>query len=415
MSENVVITGMGVVSPVGSTVDSFWSALVAGTSGVGPITNFDASDFSVRIAGEVKGFDVSRYVEPKEVKRLDHFLQYAIGAAVQAVEASGLADSPQVDKTRVGVVVGSGVGGIQTIESNVATLSRRGPSRVSPFFVPMTITDMAAGLISIRYGFMGPNYSVSSACSTGGHAMIDAANLIRLGKVDAVVCGGSEGTVSPVSIAGFASAQALSTKRNDAPEKASRPFDFDRDGFVMGEGAGILVLESESHARRRGAEILAVFAGYGMSGDAYHITAPHPEGTGSILALKEALRDAGVSPEDVDYVNAHGTSTPLNDKTETQALKAVFGPAAYKLSVSSTKSMTGHLLGASAAIETIASVQAIRTGIVPPTINRDTPDPDCDLDVTPNVARERKVRVALKNSLGFGGHNAVLILKAFEA
>ncbi len=413
MSENVVITGMGVVSPVGSSLTTFWDALISGKSGVGPITHFDASNFAVRIAGEVKDFDASKYVEPKEARRFDRFLLYAIGAAAQAVEDAGL-DSPQVDKTRVGVIVGSGVGGIQTIENNVDLLTKRGPSRVSPFFVPMTITDMASGLISIRHGFMGPNYSVSSACSTAGHAMIDAANLIRLGKVDAVVCGGAEGTVSPVSIAGFHSAQALSTRCNDDPTKASRPFDLDRDGFVMGEGAGVLVLESESHARRRGARILAVFAGYGMSGDAYHITAPHPEGRGSILALREALRDAQINPEDVDYVNAHGTSTHLNDKAETAALKEVFGEAARKFSVSSTKSMTGHLLGASAAIEMVACVQAIRTGIITPTINRDTPDPECDLDVTPNVARERKVKVALKNSLGFGGHNAVLILKAYE-
>jgi 3-oxoacyl-[acyl-carrier-protein] synthase II len=413
MSENVVITGMGVVSPVGSTLDSFWSALIAGQSGIAPISLFDASAFSVRIAGEVKDFDVTRFVEAKEAKRLDRFVQFAMGAAVQAVSQSGLADSPSVDKTRVGVVIGCGVGGIHTIETNVATLASRGPSRVSPFFVPMTIIDMASGMVSIRYGFMGPNYGVVSACSSAGHSMIDAVNLIRLGKVDAMICGGAEGTVSPVSIAGFASAQTLST-RNDDPTKASRPFDRNRDGFVMGEGAGVLVLESESHARRRGANILARVLGYGMSGDAYHITAPHPEGTGSILALKEALRDSGLAASDVDYVNAHGTSTPLNDKTETKVFKEVFGDHAYRMAISSTKSMTGHLLGAAAAIETIASIQAIRTGIVPPTINQEEADPDCDLDVTPNVARERKVTIAVKNSLGFGGHNAVIVLKAFE-
>jgi 3-oxoacyl-[acyl-carrier-protein] synthase II len=277
----------------------------------------------------------------------------------------------------------------------------------------MTIIDMAAGMVSIRYGFMGPNYAVASACSSGSHSMIDAMNLIRLGKVDAVICGGTEGTVSPISIAGFASAQTLST-RNDDPTKASRPFDRNRDGFVMGEGAGILVLESESHARKRGANILARVIGYGMSGDAHHITAPHPEGTGSILALKEALRDAQIAPEDVDYINAHGTSTPLNDKTETKVIKQVFGDHAYKLAVSSTKSMTGHLLGAASAIETIASIQAIRTGILPPTINVEEQDPECDLDVTANVARESRVKIAVKNSLGFGGHNAVIVMKAFE-
>ena len=413
MSENVVITGMGVVSPVGSSLESFWSALIAGQSGIGPITHFDATGFPVRIAGEVSGFDVTKYVDAKEAKRLDRFVQYAMGAAVQAVEASGLAVSPQVDKTRVGVILGCGVGGINTIETNVATLTNRGPSRVSPFFVPMTIIDMAAGMVSIRFGFMGPNYAVASACSSGGHSMIDAVNLIRLGRVDAVVCGGTEGTISPISIAGFASAQTLSS-RNDDPTKASRPFDRHRDGFVMGEGAGVLILESESHAKKRGANILATVEGYGMSGDAYHITAPHPEGTGSILALKEALRDARIAPEDVDYINAHGTSTPLNDKTETKVFKQVFGEHAYRMSISSTKSMTGHLLGAAAAIETIASVQAIRTGIIPPTINVEEQDPECDLDVTSNVAREKTVKIAVKNSLGFGGHNAVLVLKAYE-
>jgi 3-oxoacyl-[acyl-carrier-protein] synthase II len=413
MSQRVVITGMGVVSPVGSTVDSFWNSLIHGQSGVGPITYFDTTDFAVKIAGQVKDFHVDQYVEAKEARRMDRFLQYAMGAAVQAVTQSGLDETPGLDKSRVGVVVGCGIGGLGTIEANHGVLTSRGPSRVSPFFVPMSIIDMASGLVSIRYGYMGPNYGVVSACSSAGHAFIEAVNLIRLGKVDAMVCGGSEAAVTPVSIAGFNSAQTLSS-RNDDPTRASRPFDRTRDGFVMGEGAGVLVLESEEHAKRRGVEILAEIAGYGMTGDAHHITAPHPEGTGSILAFREALRDGGISPDMVDYVNAHGTSTPLNDKTETKVIKAVLGDHARKVSISSTKSMTGHLLGGSAAIESIASILAIRNGIVPPTINYEEPDPECDLDVTPNVAVERNVRYALKNSLGFGGHNAAILFKRWE-
>jgi 3-oxoacyl-[acyl-carrier-protein] synthase II len=413
MSQRVVITGMGVVSPVGSTVDSFWDSLIHGQSGVGPITYFDTTDFAVKIAGQVKDFQVDQYVEAKEARRMDRFLQYAMGAAVQAVTQSGLDDAPGLDRSRVGVVVGCGIGGLGTIEANHGVLTSRGPSRVSPFFVPMSIIDMASGLVSIRYGYMGPNFGVVSACSSAGHAFIEAVNLIRLGKVDAMVCGGTEAAVTPVSIAGFNSAQTLSS-RNDEPTRASRPFDRTRDGFVMGEGAGVLVLESEEHARKRGAEILAEIAGYGMTGDAHHITAPHPEGTGSILAFREALRDGGISPDMVDYVNAHGTSTPLNDKTETKVIKAVLGDHARKVSISSTKSMTGHLLGGSAAIESIASILAIRNGIVPPTINYEEPDPECDLDVTPNVAKERDVRYALKNSLGFGGHNAAILFKRWE-
>lgn len=414
MSQRVVITGMGVVSPVGSTVDSFWEALIHGQSGVGPITYFDTAAFAVKIAGQVKDFHVEQYFDPKEAKRLDRFLQYAMGAAVQAVTQSGLDATPGVDKARVGVVVGCGIGGLGTIEANHGILVNRGPSRVSPFFVPMSIIDMASGLVSIRYGFMGPNYGVVSACSSAGHAFIDAVNLIRLGKVDAMVCGGTEAAVTPVSIAGFNSSQALSTDRNDDPTRASRPFDRTRDGFVMGEGAGVLVLESEDHAKKRGAVILAEISGYGMTGDAHHITAPHPEGTGSILAFREALRDGGISGDQVDYINVHGTSTPLNDKTETKVIKAVLGDYARKVAISSTKSMTGHMIGAAAAVEAVATVLAIRTGIVPPTINYEEPDPECDLDVTPNVARERDVRYALKNSLGFGGHNAAILFKRWE-
>ena len=414
MSQRVVITGMGVVSPVGSTVDTFWDSLIHGRSGVGPITYFDTASFAVKIAGQVKDFSVDQYVDPKEAKRLDKFIQYAMGAAVQAISQSGLDVSPTVDKTRVGVVIGCGIGGLSTIEANHGVLQSRGPSRVSPFFVPMSIIDMAAGMVSIRYGYMGPNYGVVSACSSAGHAFIDAVNLIRLGKVDAMICGGTEACVTPVAIAGFNSAQALSTSRNDDPTRASRPFDKGRDGFVMGEGAGILVLESEEHAKKRGATIFAEIAGYGMTGDAYHITAPHPEGTGSILAFREALRDAGVTPDQVDYINVHGTSTQLNDKTETRVVKEVLGAHAKKVALSSTKSMTGHMIGAAAAVEAVATILAIRTGIIPPTINYEEPDPDCDLDVTPNVAKERDVKIALKNSLGFGGHNAAILFKRWE-
>lgn len=415
MSQRVVITGMGVVSPVGSTVDSFWDSLIHGRSGIGAISYFDTTNFAVKVAGEVKGFDVSEYVDPKEAKRLDKFLQYAIGAAVQAVSQSGLADSPSIDKSRVGVVIGCGIGGLGTIEGNHGLLQNRGPSRVSPFFVPMSIIDMASGMVSIRYGFMGPNFGVVSACSSAGHAFIEGVNLIRLGKVDAMVCGGSEGCVTPLAIAGFNSAQALSTGFNDTPSRASRPFDKGRDGFVMGEGAGILILESLDSAKKRGAKIFAEIVGYGMSGDAYHITAPHPEGTGSILAFREALRDGGIDASQVDYINAHGTSTPLNDKTETKVIKQVLGAdLCNKVSVSSTKSMTGHMIGAAAAVESVATILAMQNSIVPPTINYEEPDPDCDLDITPNVAKERPIRYALKNSLGFGGHNAAVLFKRWE-
>lgn len=414
MSQRVVITGMGVVSPVGSTVESFWEALVAGRSGVGPITYFDTANFGVKIAGQVKDFNVESYVEPKEAKRLDKFLQYAIGAAVQAVEQSGLDKYEALNKERVGVVIGCGIGGIATIEENRTVFMNRGPRRVSPFFVPMSIIDMAPGMVSMRYGFQGPNYAVASACASAGHSLIDSANLIRLGKADVMICGGTEAAVTEVSIAGFHSSQALST-RNDEPSKASRPFDKGRDGFVMGEGSGILVLESEEHAKKRGATIYAEFAGYGTTGDAYHITAPLADGSGSARAIREALRDAGITAADVDYVNAHGTSTPLNDKIETIALKSALGEAdARRVSVSSTKSMTGHLLGASAGIESIACVKAILTGTVPPTINYDEPDPDCDLDITPNVAKKREIRVALKTTLGFGGHNAALVFRRWN-
>ena len=414
MSQRVVITGMGVVSPVGSTLETFWDALVAGQSGVGPITYFDTTDFGVKIAGQVKDFNVVDYVEAKEAKRLDKFLQYAMGAAVQAVKMSGLEEYGALDKERVGVVIGCGIGGIGTIEENRTTFMTRGPRRVSPFFVPMSIIDMAPGMISIRYGYQGPNYAVASACASAGHSLIDSANLIRLGKADVMICGGTEAAVTEVSIAGFHSSQALST-RNEEPTRASRPFDKGRDGFVMGEGAGILVLESEEHARKRGATILAEFAGYGTTGDAYHITAPLADGSGSARAIREALRDAGMTPADLDYVNAHGTSTPLNDKIETIALKSALGEAdARRVSVSSTKSMTGHLLGASAAIESIACVKAILTGTVPPTINHEESDPECDLDITPNVAKKRDVRAVLKTTLGFGGHNAALIFRRWN-
>ena len=414
MSQRVVITGMGVVSPVGSTVETFWEALVAGQSGIGPITYFDTTNFGVKIAGEVKGFQVEDYVEPKEAKRLDKFLQYAIGAAAQAVAQSGLETYEELDKERVGVVVGCGIGGIATIEENRSVFMTRGPRRVSPFFVPMSIIDMAPGLISIRFGYQGPNYAVASACASAGHSLIDSANLIRLGKADVMICGGTEAAVTEVSIAGFHSAQALST-RNDEPTKASRPFDKGRDGFVMGEGAGIFVLESLEHAQRRGATILAEFAGYGTTGDAYHITAPLSDGSGSARAIREAMRDAGITPADLDYVNAHGTSTPLNDKIETLSLKAALGEEhARRVSISSTKSMTGHLLGAAGAVEAIFSVLALRDQVAPPTINLEQPDEGCDLDFVANQAKPLAIDAVLSNSFGFGGTNGSLVFRRFQ-
>jgi 3-oxoacyl-[acyl-carrier-protein] synthase II len=412
MGRRVVITGLGVVSPVGSTVEKFWDGITKGKSGIGRITKFDTEGFPVQIAGEVKDFDPSLYFDRKEIRRTDPFIQFAVGASVQAVESSGL-DKADVDKTRVGVLIGSGIGGLTTIEQQLKILMEKGPRRVSPYCVPMEIINMASGIVSIRFGFKGPNISVVTACATGTHAIGEAYRTIQYGDADVMVAGGTESCITPLAVAGFAAAKALST-RNDEPERASRPFEKNRDGFVMGEGAGIVVLEELEHAKRRGAKILAEVVGYGTSGDAYHMTAPAPEGEGAARAIENAIKDAGISPEDIDYVNAHGTSTKFNDLFETMAIKKALGEHAYKVKISSIKSMIGHLLGAAGGVEVVSCVKTIETGIIPPTINYEEPDPECDLDYTPNRAVRANVRYVLKNSFGFGGTNACLILKRYE-
>ena len=410
--KRVVITGVGAVTPIGNTAEEFWAALLRGTSGIGPITRFDTTGFATRIAGEVKGFESLKYIDKKDDRKLDPFLKYAIACAVMAVEDSGL-PLPQIDKTRFGVLVGSGIGGITTLLDTHDVLNAKGPDRVSPFFIPMLIINMASGLISMRFGAKGPNSSVVTACATGNHAIGDAMKIIQRGDADVMIAGGSEAIIIPLTIAGFCQMKAMST-RNDEPTKASRPFDADRDGFVCGEGGGLLILEELEHAQRRDARIYAELIGYGMTGDAHHMTAPDPEGDGAARAMTAALRDAGVSASAVDYINAHGTSTPYNDKFETLAIKRVFGEHASKLAVSSTKSMTGHLLGAAGGIEAIATALAIHHGMLPPTINYDTPDPDCDLDYVPNQARKQEVGVALSNAFGFGGTNAILAFRKFR-
>ncbi|RUM90560.1 MAG: beta-ketoacyl-[acyl-carrier-protein] synthase II [Thermovibrio sp.] len=412
MGRRVVITGLGVVSPVGSTVEKFWDNITKGKSGIERITKFDAEGFPVQIAGEVKDFDPSAYFDRKEIRRTDPFIQFAVGASVQAVESSGL-DKADVDKTRVGVLIGSGIGGLTTIEQQLKILMEKGPRRVSPYCVPMEIINMASGIVSIRFGFKGPNISVVTACATGTHAIGEAYRTIQYGDADVMVAGGTESCITPLAVAGFAAAKALST-RNDEPERASRPFEKNRNGFVMGEGAGIVVLEELEHAKRRGAKILAEVVGYGTSGDAYHMTAPAPEGEGAARAIENAIKDAGISPEEIDYVNAHGTSTKFNDLFETMAIKKALGEHAYKVKISSIKSMIGHLLGAAGGVEVVSCVKTIETGIIPPTINYEEPDPECDLDYTPNKAVKADVRYVLKNSFGFGGTNACLILKKYE-
>jgi beta-ketoacyl-acyl-carrier-protein synthase II len=409
----VVVTGLGVVSPLGSDVETFWSRLVAGESGIGPVTRFDISKYDTRIGGEVSGFKAEDFLDKKEIRRADLFVQYAIGATAQAVKQAGVS-ADTVDVTRYGVVVGSGIGGIATFEDQHRTLLEKGPSRVSPFFIPMMISDMASGQVSIQFGAKGPNYCTVSACSSGAHAVGDAFRIIQNNEADVMISGGAEAPITPVSFAGFCSMKAMST-RNDEPHKASRPFDAQRDGFVMGEGAGVLVLEELEHARRRGAKILAEVVGYGATGDAHHMTAPAPEGEGAARAMRAAIRDSGLALDQFGYLNAHGTSTPLNDKFETQAIKSVFGDQAKKLPVSSTKSMTGHLLGAAGGLETIICVLALERQKLPPTINYESPDPDCDLDYVPNTARAVELQAALSNSLGFGGHNVTLALSRFVA
>lgn len=408
----VVITGMGTLTPIGIGLKAFWEALVAGKSGVGYITQFDASGLDTRIAAEVKGFDPTEYMEKKEVRRMDRYAQMAVAAATMAIQDAKL-DLDSVDRERIGCWIGSGVGGIHTLEEQARTLVERGPDRISPFFVPMMIANMASGQVSIMFGLKGPNACTVTACASGAHSIGDAFRIVQRGDADIMLAGGAEAGVSLLSMAGFCAAKALS-RRNDEPERASRPFDADRDGFVMGEGAGILILESLESALDRGARIYAELVGYGATADAYHITAPAPGGEGAAQAIRLALQDAGLEPHEVDYINAHGTSTELNDYYETLAIKAALGEAAEKVAVSSTKSMTGHLLGAAGGVEAIATVMAIQEGIIPPTINYEKPDPRCDLDYVPNVARRKEVRVALSNSFGFGGHNAVLAFKRYD-
>jgi len=409
----VVITGVGAVTPVGNTAEEFWQALLEGRSGIGPITRFDATGFETRIAGELKGFDPLKYIDKKDDRKFDPFLKYAVACAVMAVEDAAL-KTDRVDATRFGVLVGSGIGGLETLLDNYEALRTKGPDRVSPFLIPMLIVNMASGAISMRVGAKGPNTAVVTACATGNHAIGDATKIIQRGDADVMIAGGAEAIIIPLAIAGFAQMKAMST-RNDDPTHASRPFDAERDGFVCGEGAGIMVLESLEHASRRVARIYAEVVGYGMTGDAHHMTAPDPEGDGAARAMSAALRDAGLDPSAVGYINAHGTSTPYNDKFETLAIKRVFGEHARKLAVSSTKSMTGHLLGAAGGIEAIATTFAIHHGMLPPTINYEKPDPDCDLDYVPNHARKQEVEVALSNAFGFGGTNATLAFRKFRS
>lgn len=408
----VVVTGLGVISPVGIGVEPFWSNLVEGRSGIGPITHFDASQLDCRFAGEVKDFDPTRYMERKEARHMDRFAQFAVAASLMAVEDAGLSGSLPLGP-RAGVIIGSGIGGMATLEEQSRILLEKGPRRVSPFFVPMMIPDMASGLVSIRLGAEGPNSCTVSACASGSHSIGDAFRLIQRGDADLMITGGSEAAITPLAMAAFCSARALST-RNDDPPAASRPFDRDRDGFVMGEGAGVLVLERLDLALRRGARIYAEVVGYASTGDAYHITQPAPEGRGAARAMELALQDAGLEASDVDYINAHGTSTEYNDWYETLAIKRALGEHAHRVAISSTKSMTGHLLGAAGGVEAVATILAIRRGVIPPTINLTNPDPRCDLDYVPNRARRREVRVAMSNSFGFGGHNAVLVFRRYD-
>ena len=412
-TRRVVVTGLGTLSPVGNTADEFWSSLLQGRSGVGLITKFDTTGYPTRIAGEVRNFDPLNFVDKKEARRLDPYLQYAIASSALAVQDAAI-DTGKVDGTRFGVLIGSGIGGITTLLESHRNLLEKGPDRVSPFFIPMLIANMASGLVSMRFGAKGPNSAVVTACATGNHAIGDSFKIIQRNDADVMIAGGSEAIIVPLTIAGFCSMKAMST-RNDEPTKAMRPFDATRDGFVAGEGAGILVLESLEHALARDARIYAEIVGYGMTGDAHHMTAPDPEGDGAARAMAAAVRDAGLDVGAVGYINAHGTSTQYNDKFETIAIKRVFGEHARRLAVSSTKSMTGHLLGAAGGVEAIATVLALHHGILPPTINYETPDPDCDLDYVPNQARKQNVEVALSNAFGFGGTNATLAFRAYHA
>lgn len=412
MKRRVVITGAGVVHSLGFGVDNFWKSIKEGKSGISTLTKFDASNIEAKVAAEIKDFEPTVYIDKKEAKRMDLFTQYAMAAAKMAVEDSGIKFENE-DPFRVGVLVGSGIGGIETLEDQHEILMTKGPGRVSPFFITSMIANMASGRIAIEYGCKGFNECVITACATGNNAIGDAFKVIQRGDADVMFSGGAEASITPLAFAGFCANKALST--NPDPATACRPFDADRDGFIMGEGSGILILEELEHAIKRGANILAEVVGYGCTCDAHHITAPDPEGTGGINCMNFAIRDAGIAPEDVGYVNAHGTSTPLNDPGETAVIKKVFGEHAYKLSVSSTKSMTGHLLGAAGAVEAIITAKALKEGFLPPTINLNNPDPQCDLDYVPNKGKEADIKYALSNALGFGGHNASIVLKKYEA
>lgn len=409
-SRRVVITGLGVVTSIGHDVDAFWASLMAGRGGISRITLFDPTEFASQIGAEVRDWDAAKHMDPKEARRNDRYTHFGFVAARQAVRDSGL-DFSKENGDRVGVIIGSGIGGMWTYESQLKVLAERGPRRVSPFTIPSLIGNMCSGLVAIEYGARGPNFGIVSACATGTHALGEAAHAIRRGEADVMIAGGSEAAITPFAYASFCSMKAMST-RNEDPARACRPFDQDRDGFVMGEGAGVLVLESLEHARARGARVYCELAGYAATCDAFHITQPDPEGRGLSLAMQRALSNAAVAPETIDYVNAHGTSTPYNDKFETLAIKKLFGDHARKLAVSSTKSMTGHLLGAAGGIESVICAKAIQTGRIPPTINLEKPDPECDLDYVPNVAREAKVRAVLSNNLGFGGQNAAAVFRA---
>ncbi len=412
MKRRVVVTGLGIISPVGNNVGDFWKSLTDGKSGVDKITHFDASAYDSRIAGQVKNFNPEEYLSKKEVKHTEKFVHYAVAAATEAVKDSAV-DLEKLDLLRCGVLIGSGIGSLRITEEQHKVLLERGPSKLSPFLIPMLIVNEASGHVSMQFGFKGPNSCVATACATGNHAIGDAARIISYGDADMMVAGGTEGAVTPMGIGGFCALKSLSCC-NDEPQRASRPFDLKRDGFVMGEGAGIVVLEELEHAKKRGAKIYCEFAGYGMSGDAYHITAPDPSGDGCVRAMRAALKDGGLEPEDIDYINAHGTSTFLNDKIETLAIKKAFGDYAYKVAISSTKSMTGHLLGAAGGAEFIVCCMSMKHEVVTPTINLDNKDPDCDLDYTPHKARGLKIRAAISNALGFGGHNATIAVKEFK-
>ncbi|MEZ0237956.1 MAG: beta-ketoacyl-ACP synthase II [Methylophilaceae bacterium] len=405
----VVVTGLGIISPVGSSVAEAWSSILAGKSGITNITKFDASAFASQVAGEVKGFDVDQYLSPKESRRMDTFIQYGLAAGIQAVRDAGLEVTDE-NAERIGVSIGSGIGGLQLIEDTDQVYRESGPRKISPFFIPGTIINMISGNLSIMYGFKGPNIAIVTACTTATHAIGDAARLIEYGDADVMIAGGAEAAITRLAVGGFASARALST-RNDDPATASRPWDTDRDGFVIGEGAGVLVLEEYEHAKRRGAKIYCELAGFGMSADAYHMTSPSESGEGAARCMRNAMKNAGINADEVDYVNAHGTSTPAGDVAETQAVKGYFGDHAKKVAVSSTKSMTGHLLGAAGGIEAVFSALAIRDQVAPPTINIFNQDPQCDLDYVPNVARNMKINVAISNSFGFGGTNGTLVFR----